>query len=115
MKKVIDESDKIEIGSCLEDKLNLDIQNGFVGNITKFAVITDSIVKILKKANLPTTIPSYIDRENLVKKLYLDKKVKNGQLRFVIQKGIGNVVEFYEGVYAPKIEENITREFISSM
>ena len=60
---------------------------------------------LLKKANLPTAIPSYIDRENLVKKLYTDKKVKNGQLRFVIQNGIGNVVEFYEGVYATKIEQ----------
>lgn len=70
---------------------------------------------MLKKADLPTAIPSYIDRENLVKKLYTDKKVKNGQLRFVIQNDIGNVVEFDEGVYVTKIEENIAREIISNM
>ena len=75
----------------------------------------DDVIELLKKANLPTAIPSYIDKENLVKKLYTDKKVKNGQLRFVIQKGIGEVVEFYEGVYATKIEENIAREIISNM
>lgn len=75
----------------------------------------DDVITLLKKANLPTAIPSYIDRENLVKKLYTDKKVKNGQLRFVIQNGIGNVVEFYEGVYATKIEENVAREIISNM
>ena len=75
----------------------------------------DDVLTLLKKANLPTAIPSYIDRENLVKKLYTDKKVKNGQLRFVIQNGIGNVVEFYEGVYATKIEENVAREIISNM
>ena len=75
----------------------------------------DDVIMLLKKANLPTAIPSYIDRENLVKKLYTDKKVKNGQLRFVIQNGIGNVVEFYEGVYATKIEENVAREIISDM
>lgn len=76
---------------------------------------SDDVIALLKKANLPTAIPSYIDRENLVKKLYTDKKVKNGQLRFVIQKGIGNVVEFYEGVYATKIEENVAREIIANM
>ena len=47
----------------------------------------EAVVKLLNKAKLPTRIPYYIDREKLVKKLYTDKKVKNGQLRFVVQKG----------------------------
>ena len=64
---------------------------------------------------MPTAIPAYIDREYLVKKLYTDKKVKNGQLRFVIQNGIGDVVAFNEGVYATKIEEDIAREIIFDM
>ena len=75
----------------------------------------DAVIALLKKANLPTAIPSYIDRESLVKKLYTDKKVKNGQLRFVIQNGIGDVVEFEKGVFATKIEENIAREIILNM
>lgn len=75
----------------------------------------DNVIMLLKKANLPTEIPCYIDREKLVKKLYTDKKVKNGQLRFVIQNGIGNVVEFENGVYATKIEESIARELIMNM
>lgn len=45
LKKVIDDSYEIEIGFDLADKLISDIQNGLVGNITKFAVITDSVVK----------------------------------------------------------------------
>lgn len=64
---------------------------------------------------MPTAIPNYIDRDSLVKKLYTDKKVKNGQLRFVLQKGIGDVVEFEEGVYATRIEESIAREIIMGM
>lgn len=75
----------------------------------------DEVIALLKKANLPVAIPDYIDREALVKKLYTDKKVKNGQLRFVIQKGIGDVVEFQEGNYATKIEEHIAREIILDM
>lgn len=75
----------------------------------------DDVIALLAKAHLPIEIPDYIDREALVKKLYTDKKVKNGQLRFVIQKGIGNVVEFADGVYATPIEENIVREIILDM
>ena len=72
----------------------------------------EAVIALLKKANLPISIPDYIDREVLVKKLYTDKKVKNGQLRFVIQKGIGDVVEFADGVFATPIEEEIAREII---
>lgn len=70
------------------------------------------VTELLKKATLPVEIPDYIDREALVKKLYTDKKVKNGQLRFVLQKGIGDVVEFSDGVFATAIEENLAREII---
>lgn len=75
----------------------------------------DEVIALLEKANLPISIPEYINREELVKKLYTDKKVKNGQLRFVIQKGIGDVVEFEEGVFATKIEESVAREIILEM
>lgn len=72
----------------------------------------DAVVSLLRKAKLPTAIPDYIDREALVKKLYTDKKVRDGKLRFVIQKGIGAVVEFTEGVFATPIEESVAREII---
>lgn len=75
----------------------------------------DAVVALLQKANLPTAIPDYIDREALVKKLYTDKKVKNGKLRFVLQNGIGNVVEFENGVFATPIEEDVARSIIMSM
>ena len=75
----------------------------------------DAVIELLYKANLPIVIPDYIDREALVKKLYTDKKVKNGKLRFVIQKGIGAVVEFEEGVFATPIEEAVAREIIMEM
>ena len=75
----------------------------------------DAVIALLKRADLPVAIPDYIDREALVKKLYTDKKVKNGQLRFVVQKGIGEVVEFEEGVFATKIEESVARGIIYGM
>ena len=47
LKKVIDDSYDIEIGKGLSEKLLTDIQNGLVGNISKFVVVTDSNVKEL--------------------------------------------------------------------
>ena len=47
LKKVVDDSYDIEIGFGLTDKLIEDIKGGLVGNIKKFAIITDSIVKDL--------------------------------------------------------------------
>lgn len=75
----------------------------------------DRVIALLKKAGLPTTIPSYIDKEVLVKKLYTDKKVRNGKLRFVLQRGIGDVVEFSTGVFAMAVEEEVAREIIYKM
>ena len=67
------------------------------------------------RAGLPTTIPAYIDREALVKKLYTDKKVRDGKLRFVLRKSIGDLVEFSPGVFAKPIEEELAREIIMEL
>lgn len=74
-----------------------------------------AVVSLLKSAKLPTEIPDYIDREVLVKKLYTDKKVKNGKLRFVLQKGIGDIMVFENEQYAKEIPEELAREIIMEM
>lgn len=85
----------------------------------KLGYVTDkeseAVKMLLEKANLPVAIPDYIDREELVKKLYTDKKIRDGKLRFVMQKGIGDVVEFEEGVFATPIHEDVAREIIMAM
>jgi len=69
--------------------------------------------QILEKAKLPSEIPDYIDKEELVKKLYTDKKVRNGELRFVFQKGTGNIMSFDDGnSFAKPIHEDFVREII---
>lgn len=73
------------------------------------------VIRLLEKARLPVAIPSYIDREELVRKLYTDKKVKNGTLRFVIQQGIGQIVEYTNGVFAVPVEEADARKIIMDM
>ncbi len=73
------------------------------------------VTGLLDRAGLPVSIPGYIDREALVKKLYTDKKVRNGKLRFVLQRGIGNVVEFSPGVFSTPIDEQTAREIIAEL
>lgn len=71
-----------------------------------------AVEELLTRAGLPVRIPEYIDREELVRKLYTDKKVRDGKLRFVIQNGIGGIVQFGENVYAAPIDEQTAREII---
>lgn len=73
------------------------------------------VIALYDRVGLPTHIPDYIDRETLVRKLYTDKKVRDGKLRFVLQKGIGDVMEFAPGVYAKPIEEALAREIINEL
>lgn len=73
----------------------------------------ERVISLLVKCKLPTSIPDYINREELVKKLYTDKKVKNGQLRFVLEKGIGEIVQFGENDFAKPVSEEDAREIIN--
>ena len=60
---------------------------------------------LLRRAKLPVTIPDYIDVSELCRKLYTDKKVREGKLRFVFQKEIGSVMQFGENSFAMPIAE----------
>lgn len=70
---------------------------------------------LLQKAGLPVTLPSDINREDLVQKLYTDKKVRDGKLRFVLQRGIGSVVEYEPGNFAVPVPEDTARQIINTL
>lgn len=73
------------------------------------------VESLLERAKLPTRVPDYIDKEALVRKLYTDKKVRDGKLRFVFQKEIGEVVQFGENNFAKEIAEDEIAQIISNM
>lgn len=73
------------------------------------------VVELYRRAGLPVEIPEYIDRKALVKKLYTDKKVRDGKLRFVFQKEIGDVMCFGENAYGLEIPEDKITEIIEEM
>lgn len=75
----------------------------------------DRVIQLLQKTGLPVEIPDYIDREELVRKLYTDKKVRDGRIRMVFQEGIGNIKKFGDEVYARPTSEEEIREILSEM
>ncbi len=75
----------------------------------------DRVIALHKQVGLPVSIPDYIDKEELVKKLYTDKKVRDGKLRFVFQKGIGAVMTFGTDVYARPVAEDEIKDVLMDM
>ena len=73
------------------------------------------VLTLLERAGLPVKILAEIDREELVQKLYTDKKVRDGKLRFVVQRGIGNVAEFAPGMFSVPVEEQVVREILTEL
>lgn len=91
-------------------QINLGCQCGYVTEEER-----DRVIALQKKVGLPVAIPEYIDKEALVKKMYTDKKVRDGKLRFVFQKGIGDVMTFGEEIYARPVSEEEIRAILMEM
>ncbi len=75
----------------------------------------ERVIKLLERAKLPVAIPEYIDKKALVKKLYTDKKVRDGRLRMVFQKEIGEVMQFGENNFARAVSEEEISAVIEEM
>lgn len=73
------------------------------------------VERLCERAELPTRIPDYIDREKLLDKLYTDKKVRDGKLRFVFQKEIGEMVCFGGNDYGKQITREQIADVLSKM
>lgn len=75
----------------------------------------ERVIKLLERAKLPVKIPDYIEKNEMVKKLYTDKKVRDGKLRFVFQKEIGEMVCFGENSYGKEVPEDDIAQIIADM
>lgn len=75
----------------------------------------DRVISLYKRAGLPTEIPDYIEKNELVAKLYTDKKVRDGKLRFVFQKEIGDMMCFSENNFGKPVPEEDIAKIIGEM
>ena len=91
-------------------QVNLGNKLGYISDEDK-----NRVIALLERVGLPIAIPDYIDLENLLKKLYTDKKVRAGKIRFVFQKGIGAIQQFERDTYATPIGESAIKEILKKM
>ncbi len=75
----------------------------------------ERVKALISRAGLPVSIPVYVDKKELIKKLYTDKKVRNGKLRFVFQKEIGDMMCFGDNRYSKDITESQIADVIEKM
>lgn len=98
----------VSIGLVAQAKLSQSL--GFLDENT-----CQRVISLLEKSGLPVNIPDYIDISELCKKLFTDKKVRNGKLRFVLQNGVGSVCEFENGKYSTEIEIQLIEKILREM
>lgn len=73
----------------------------------------DRVCRLLLSAGFEIEIPSYITPSMLVEKMYSDKKVRSGQIRFVIMSGIGSIQQFEDGAYSVALSEEVLYEALA--
>nr|WP_256721709.1 hypothetical protein [Paenibacillus odorifer] len=73
------------------------------------------VIALLQKAGLPTEIPATITDRMLIDKMYTDKKVRKGRIRFVFQEGIGSMKRFEDGSYSTPVEEHVLTELLDKI
>ena len=76
----------------------------------KLGLISDEdhsrIDALIALTGLPTEVPEEITTEKLVEKMYTDKKVRSGQIRFVLMNGIGDMKTFENASYTKALTDD---------
>ena len=98
----------VSIGLCAQARLGERL-----GYISKENVIR--VESLCQRAQLPVKIPEYVDKSELLDKLYTDKKVRDGKLRFVFQKQIGEMMCFGENEYGKQISREQIADVLREM
>lgn len=84
-----------------------------LGYVTKEEV--ERVIALIEKAGLPTKLLDSMETEDVVQKLYTDKKVRKGKIRFVFQEGIGQIKQYEDGNYSIALEEDFIRKTIEEV
>lgn len=93
----------------MEAQVLLGYNRGYVTDKQK-----DRVIEIYNKAGLPVTLNEKVKIENILDKMYADKKVRKGKIKFVFQKGIGDMMVFGER-FSDTVEKNEIEEVLKKM
>lgn len=100
----ISHGEAISIGMIVEGKLAVEMGLWNELDLTK-------LVDLIKKAGLPTDVPDYMDANNIIDAMKLDKKSRFGQIEMVLPNQIGYMAKV-DGSYGIKIEEPIIKKVL---
>ncbi len=75
----------------------------------------DRVCRLLMNAGFQIDIPPRIAPASLVEKMYTDKKVRSGKIRFVFMSGIGKMKQFEDGSYSAPIDEEMILDTLKEM
>ncbi|MBN2351670.1 MAG: 3-dehydroquinate synthase [Spirochaetales bacterium] len=90
----------VSIGLAFQLKLGERL--GYVG-----AADRDRVVKLLERIGLPMSLPAGLPVERIIASMHTDKKSRRGEIRFVFQKGIGDMMRFEGGAYSRPVPDGV--------
>lgn len=100
-------------GECVAVGLNLQAKWG-----VKFGYLTSAeaerIERLLIAIGLPTHVPAQVRTSAIMAAMKHDKKAKAGDIRFVFEKGIGDLMVFDAGAYARRVSAAEIEDFLES-
>ncbi|WP_188043613.1 3-dehydroquinate synthase [Changpingibacter yushuensis] len=100
-------------GECVAVGLNLQAKWG-----VQFGYLTqgeaDRIERLLRAIGLPTALPESVTVEAIMDAMTHDKKGKSGAIRFVFERGIGDMMVFDDGALARPVPSEEIADFLRS-
>lgn len=106
-------------GRALETLSNYELLHGeavviglvvqiFLANQLGYLPIEDlrRVLNLLLKAGFSIQYPPEIEFKTLIEKMYTDKKVRSGEIRFVLMEKIGQMMRFGEDSYSRVVTES---------
>ncbi len=100
----ISHGEAISIGMVAEGKLAVEMGIWNDADLTK-------LINLIKKADLPTEVPDYMNSGQIIDAMKLDKKSRSGQIEMVLPKSIGEMSQV-DGGYGIKTKEQIIEKVI---
>ncbi len=100
--KVVNHGEAVGIGMVAAGEIAVQLEMWTVGEAQRQN-------KLIEKAGLPSKLPQGLDIEEIIDTLQTDKKVKDGQVRFVLPSKIGEVI------VTDKVSADVIRQVLGKM
>lgn len=98
-------------GACVAVGLNLQAQLGVTHGYVS-AKEQERIEALLAAIGLPFALPDSVSVDAIMDAMFHDKKAKAGSIRFVFQRGIGDLMVFEDGAFARAVAADEIRSFL---